>query len=1133
PVLRTQHRYLSQPGLSGSAWPWLALEQETLVHVNGGNAELQKTRHTYLNAPSDKLLHGRKSQTAVTLNGKTTTTDYAYLKATGQYVAQPVLRTMETLKTNFDAVSKVIILEHSLFNGRALLERDDNDVEIAYAYDALGRVIEEKVAPGSNVEARRQYQYLLVNQVTGQPTQTTIDVKGVLTRSLLDGLQRVVSELRQDVDGNPVSKPLRETYSASYDAFGQLSESTEFDWLGAETVALTSRYTYDDWSEQDSVTGPDGIIAHNRYDPITMTRHTWQQGTDGKRGNLDRVTYNLFEKPLKSEVLDSDDKVVSTAEQRYDGLGHCRQEISVLGKSTFYRYDPWDRVSLTVLPDETQIVRAYAGHSSAELAVSLDVTPGSGNRATLRLGEQQFDGLERLTHLDVGPRSQQYRYQGGRLQPDERITAGGQSIRYEYTPNLTRLPVGLIAPDEQASYTYDRSNAQLTVTENNQGRREFAYDSASYLSHERWIVDGTTWEALSTYSLAGRLIRHTDVNGLETAYEYDVHGRVESVTQGRLQASFAYDSLGRAWRTTTRDLDTGTELVTSLAFDDHGREIERVLALSGQPPQTLTQAWRLDNRLQSRHQQSAGTSLKEVFDYDVRGRLIRHDCSGQTLPTDRYGNAIASQTFDYDGLDNLLHVSTRFADGSSDESARSFADDDPCQLVRISHTHADYPDSQDLSYDADGHLLADENGNGLHYDSQGRLLRVTSETGQNLSQYRYDGHNQLTGVAHGEEAQTLRFYQGEQLASTVQGSTRVSYLYDGDRPLGQQQMNAPAETLLLLTDANRSVRGESQQQALRETAYGAYGERGNDGMKTLLGFNGEVRDSQSGWYLLGKGYRAYNPELRCFHSPDSLSPFGAGGINPYMYCGGDPVNFRDPTGHFWERAGWVGLGLGILGAGLTVLSFGALTPAYALMVSGGLAAAAKGGIALTAIAAGAGALGTGAAQSLVSDRQTKKVLGQISFGLGIASMALGLGSLKLNGWKSNRASTVDDLDSPAGPWRNPQAYNSTQSALPQKPFVQNAATQTPPPVPPKPTPKAQPAPPTTATRPSLEDIKNVKLKKTPGPKSAQNGPRTELQLVLNGIRNNKTVSAARANPDIQQGKFSNAPVYDLTKIPYE
>ncbi|WP_161959252.1 RHS repeat-associated core domain-containing protein, partial [Pseudomonas ovata] len=67
---------------------------------------------------------------------------------------------------------------------------------------------------------------------------------------------------------------------------------------------------------------------------------------------------------------------------------------------------------------------------------------------------------------------------------------------------------------------------------------------------------------------------------------------------------------------------------------------------------------------------------------------------------------------------------------------------------------------------------------------------------------------------------------------------------------------------------------------------------------SLSGYNGEMLDSATGWYLLGKGYRAYDPALMRFHSPDSLSPFGSGGLNPYTYCLGNPIALHDPTGHF-------------------------------------------------------------------------------------------------------------------------------------------------------------------------------------------------------------------------------------------
>ena len=110
-----------------------------------------------------------------------------------------------------------------------------------------------------------------------------------------------------------------------------------------------------------------------------------------------------------------------------------------------------------------------------------------------------------------------------------------------------------------------------------------------------------------------------------------------------------------------------------------------------------------------------------------------------------------------------------------------------------------------------------------------------------------------------------------------------------------------SRAILLATDASNSVIAEIAGGRPNPIAYSAYGERSaGQEVATHLGFNGELRESTIGWYLLGNGYRAYNPKLMRFHSPDSWSPFGGGGLNAYMYCVGDPVNFTDPTGHF----GW-------------------------------------------------------------------------------------------------------------------------------------------------------------------------------------------------------------------------------------
>ncbi|SDY38164.1 RHS repeat-associated core domain-containing protein [Pseudomonas sp. NFIX28] len=151
------------------------------------------------------------------------------------------------------------------------------------------------------------------------------------------------------------------------------------------------------------------------------------------------------------------------------------------------------------------------------------------------------------------------------------------------------------------------------------------------------------------------------------------------------------------------------------------------------------------------------------------------------------------------------------------------------------------------------------------------------------------------------------------------------------------------------------------------------------------GFNGFIHDCVSNTYLLGNGYRAYSPMLRTFYSPDSLSPFGAAGINRYQYCQLDPINYIDPTGHIsWQAVGGTILGIvgTVAGVVLAIPTGGASLSLTALAI--GVAAA---GLGLSAI-------GTGIASAVYDARGDIKYaeqLGWISYGLGAASFAVGAG----------------------------------------------------------------------------------------------------------------------------------------------
>lgn len=169
-----------------------------------------------------------------------------------------------------------------------------------------------------------------------------------------------------------------------------------------------------------------------------------------------------------------------------------------------------------------------------------------------------------------------------------------------------------------------------------------------------------------------------------------------------------------------------------------------------------------------------------------------------------------------------------------------------------------------------------------------------------LCRYGYDPLDRLTSYTLSETPERQRFYCESRLTTELQGAMKYSIVQHDDLLLAQQRAEDEVlDTTLLATEQQRSVLHTIKENNQRQfVAYSPYGHHHpENGLISLLGFNGERLDSVTGHYLLGNGYRAFNPVLMRFNSPDSLSPFGKGGLNPYTYCLGDPINFHDPSGN--------------------------------------------------------------------------------------------------------------------------------------------------------------------------------------------------------------------------------------------
>jgi RHS repeat-associated protein len=902
-------------------------------------------------------------QQSVTRNAKTTRIDYSYVLDGTQLVLKKTVQ-------GFDGTTSSSEQTLSTLSGLLMAERDADDGVIEYQYDKLGRRLRKTLAPDTAYASstRWSYQAAMGNQPA---TMTTADSTGGMQIATFDALGRIFAIKEKDCDHpDPQGDcPMRKAYSARHDQSGRPVEVIHSDWWDGVVREVKTEFSYDNWGQVSETRHGDGRVEHSEFDPISRQQQRWQQGM-GKTV----TAINAFGKPASTEVFDLKGQSLGKSVYAYDGLGRTLSQTDPAGNTTRYEYDVFDRMVRSVLPDGHAVETTYAAHNTGELPVEIKV-------AGLLLGQQTFDGLNRVTEMSVGGRKSVVSYEAGRSVPKSSTDASGQKVEFVHAPELG----GLLTERKAVTKGKDGLTSRLTYDALNgktrscieQGReRHFEYFPSGRLKSETSQYGEQRKTVSHTYSFAGLPLTYRDALGTKHQAEYDTWGRRTSFRQGAVQAGYFYDERGLLAKIETRDTSTKRLLTTRLTYDDIGREASRSFEVIGLPTQTLSSSYTVAGKLAQKVLKRGALVLRdERFTYDVRGRLTQYDCEGSQRPRDPYGKEIVQQVFTFDALDNILTLQTTFPQGVN-LTTFSFSESDPAQLIGVAHSHADYPASVTLEYDADGRMIKDDQARTLRYDAFGRLSQVSNARGEVLRGFHYDGFDRIVELSQPRLADAQRYYHNSTVSCEIRGDDSLSVVRNGGLILGQQQLGANAGSRLFGTDQQQTVLTQLHGEQWQASAYSPYGHRpAEGGLFSLAGFNGEQMDAVTGLYLLGNGYRAYSPTLMRFTSPDSMSPFGAGGLNAYAYCLGDPVNRIDPTGHIsWQSI--AGIALGVLGVVASIVTLGAATP-LALMAMG------------LGIASGVTAIGSEVAYAYDPQSQAGEILGWVSLGLGIASAAAG------------------------------------------------------------------------------------------------------------------------------------------------
>ncbi len=460
------------------------------------------------------------------------------------------------------------------------------------------------------------------------------------------------------------------------------------------------------------------------------------------------------------------------------------------------------------------------------------------------------------------------------------------------------------------------------------------------------VADSTSASTITGSFYLDGLAREVLADGRRTAYAYDGTGAVATRADGPTGGTLTHARFARNHAGLPADIDAdgGT---SSYGYN-----------LLGQPT-TLKrsngqlQSWEYDpdDLLRStRVATSTGSELARwEYSYDELARIITQSYSGKSASTVNAdpGSGSGPVGTDPDTVLPVAFTSTYDTPGR----LSSFTDARGTRTVKFDRNHnrlvygeGAQPDPSSWSYRADDSIATSTTSDLLGgktrtfaYDPFGGVVD------DGCTRYSYDGFDRLastagsgctsTGVTYGYDgldrqisrssgSTTTLTYDGWGSAVTQQdsdavGSSPLHYTLDA---AGQAITAAKADIReFLVNDGTGSIGlAVNTDQTVRCVArYDAYGSpTGNTLLKPTGScasgssnndhfYRGQRRDGTTGNYQLGS--RTYDPSKAGFLTPDSYRTGGSAanasvGIDPltrntYTYVNGDPLNFKDPSGH--------------------------------------------------------------------------------------------------------------------------------------------------------------------------------------------------------------------------------------------